>query len=196
MTISDVVIGNAALAELGASRITNLTDGSKNAGLVTIFLPLAKAFALANHDWNFATRRRADVAARSPGPSWKWLYYYAIPSDSLRIISIGKGGVDVTDEWQVEAAENEDTVIATNLAAPIDIKYVGDVADTQKYSPTFVMYLIRVLKWMLAKPVTGKETVKATSKKEMDEFLPRSMGNDGAEGTPEQYGDDTLLDVR
>lgn len=196
MTISDTIIANVALAELGASRITNTGDGSKNAGLVGTFLPLAKLWAYSNHDWNFATKRQSALAERTPAPVWGWEFYYAVPSDSVRIISIGKGGFDIDDDWQVEAAENGDLVICTNVSAPIDVKYIYDVTDPQKYSPSFVEYLTRVLKWKLAKPVTGKEDIKAAAKVDMDEYLKRAMNNDGAEGTPVQYGDTQLEDVR
>lgn len=194
MAYNKVTIANMALQELGAARIVNFTDGSANAGRVSAVWDLALETALTLHPWNFAIKRRADVAERASAPAWGFDYAYTYPSDCLHILSIGQDGVELPDvPFQTEIdADTEERIIVTDLKSPIDIKYIYRATDPQRFSPPFVLALVKVLKSMLARPVTGKADVKAEADKEMKEVSQAAKSSDGKEGTPLSY---TPLDL-
>lgn len=195
-TISSTAIANIALAELGSARIVSLTDGSKNAGLVTGFFEFAKEYTLILHPWNFATKRLKNVAELTTKPEWGWDFAYAYPPDALRILAIGKGGVEYDTDWAHEAAQDGSQIIVTNINSPIDLVYIYNVTNTQLYSPSFVFAFSKVLKAMLAQPVTGKTELRLAAEKEMREYFQRGISTDGQEGTPIPYGSHELEDVR
>jgi hypothetical protein len=195
-TISNTAIANIALAELGAARIVSLTDGSKNSGLVTGFFEFAKEQALILHPWNFATRRLADVAELTQGPEWGWDHAYAYPPDCLRILVIGKGGVEMDADWAHESAVDGSQIIVTNIDPPIDLAYIYNVTNAQIFSPSFVIAFAKVLKAMLAQPITGKTELRLAAEKEVKEYFAKGISTDGQEGTPIPYGSYELEDVR
>ena len=195
-TITQTAIANMALAELGANRITSFTDGSKNQGLVVSVYDFAKEHALAAHPWNFAVKRQAAQAALAVAPAWGWDFAYALPADCLRVLIIGKNGIETDEPWQREAAQDGSQIIVTNLEAPIDLKYIYNVTNTQTFSPTFVIAFVKTLKWLLARPLTGKAEIQLQAAQELKEFFAKGMSTDGQEGSPEPYGSYELEDVR
>lgn len=195
-TITQTAIANMALAELGAQRIVSFTDGSKNQGLVVSVYDFAKEHALCAHPWNFAIKRKASQAALSTPPEWGWDFAFAVPSDCLRILILGKDGVETDEPWQHESAQDGSQIIVTNLEAPVDIKYIYNVTNTQTFSPMFVIAFVKTLKWLLARPLTGKAEIQVQCANELREFFSKGMSTDGQEGTPEPYGSSELEDVR
>ncbi len=195
-TITNTAIANIALKELGAAKITSFTDGSKNQGLVVDFWDFAKEYALSYYPWTFSIKRQANLATLATAPAWGWKYAYAYPSDCLRILVLGKGGVETDMAWAHEAAADGSQIIVTDIAAPIDVKYIYNVTNTQVFSPQFVIALAKTLKWMLAIPITGKIERQIQAEKELQEYFARGMSVNGQEGTPVQYGSSILEDVR
>lgn len=195
-TITNTAIANIALTELGATRITSFTDGSKNQGRVTSVWDFAKEYALAAYPWTFAIKRQANVPELATVPEWGWAHAYAYPGDCLRILTLGKGGVESDAPWAHESALDGSQIIVTDLAAPIDIKYIYNVTNTQVFSPAFVIALAKALKWMLARPITGKAEVQAQAAQELQEYFARGISTAGAEGTPTEYGSSDLESVR
>ncbi len=196
-SVTPVIIANIALAELGTARITNLNDGSKNAGLVSTFYDTALEYALVMHPWNFAIKRLSQVAERATPPEWGFSHAYTFPTNGLKILSLGKDGREVDTKWQSEADSiTDERIIVTNLPAPIDMKFICKVTNTQMFSAAFVITFSKVLKWFLAKPITGRKETKDEAHGEMLESLKASMSNDGQEGTPQDYTPHDLEDVR
>jgi hypothetical protein len=196
-TITPVTIANIALAELGAKRILNFEDGSKNAGLVSTFYDVAVEYTLTLHPWNFAIKRAKNLAARGTAPEWGWGYAYTYPTNALRVLAIGKDGREIDSAWEVELDPlTEERIIVTNVQAPLDVKYIGRITNSQLFSPPFVIALSKALKWMLALPITGKKDRKDESAQELENLLKRATSNDGQEGTPVDYGPRDLEVVR
>lgn len=191
-TITNTAIANMALLELGGARISNFTDGSKNQGLVTAIWDFAKEYALAAYPWSFAIKRQAGVPELATAPAWGWSHAYAYPPDCLRVLLVGKGGVETDEPWAHESAADGSQIIVTDITAPIDLKYIYNVTNTQVFSPAFVIALVKALKWTLAKPITGKSEVQVMAKKELDEYFARGISTNGQEGTPVQYGSSDL----
>lgn len=197
-TITPVTICNMALAELGAARITNFTDGSKNAGLCSTFYDIALEHALTMHPWNFAVTRVADVAERGTGPAWGFTKAYTYPTGALRVLAIAKDGIILDNEpWQTEIdTDTDERIIVCNVAAPIDIKFIKRITNSQIFSPMFVLAFSKTMKWFLARPVTGRQETKAEAAAELQEFMKQAKAGDGQEGTPQDYTPDDLERVR
>ena len=195
--ITKTAIANLTLGELGAALITNIeTDTGQVAGKVRLFWDFALDWALTLHPWNFAVTRKADVAATT-APAWGYDYAYAFPTGALRILGIGQGGVAVDTPWAVELDNStEQRIIVTDLDAPIDIKFIKRVLNTELYSPMFCVALSKTLKIFLARPLTGKLEIKAEAENELRSFMQAAQSSDGLDGTPDYYAPTDLEDVR
>jgi len=197
--ITPVNIANMALSELGQSRVSSLfpSDGSSSASIILTYYDLALEQTLVAHKWNFAIKRVANQAARATAPAWGYKYAYTYPTNCLRVIAIGKGGYEVNDAWEAEvAAENDDRVIVTDLAPPIDIKYIYRVSNSQVFSINFVMAFSKMLKMYIARQITGKTDAQTEARNEFKEVLMAARSVDGQEGTTEDYTPSTLDEVR
>jgi hypothetical protein len=89
---SVIEICNRALSNIGNSRsINSLTEASKEAGQCSLHFDSCRDAALADFDWNFATKRLALADTNNPPPDWAYAYQY--PTDCLRITEIMVPGV-------------------------------------------------------------------------------------------------------
>ena len=92
MAASEAQICNLALAHIKQTKTTiaNLdTDSGNTAVQCRIHYDTCRQFVLADHDWNFATRRinLADISSDPMSPV-TWGYRYDYPSDCLKIRNI------------------------------------------------------------------------------------------------------------
>lgn len=156
---SVIEICNRALSNIGNGRsINSLIEASKEAGQCSLHFDSCRDAALADFDWNFATKRLA--LADTNNPPLDWAYAYQYPTDCVRISAIMPPGIrNPTAEQRVqyEVGANEDLtgkLIYTDQPAAW-LKYVARVTDVSMFDAIF----IEALSWRLAAainmPLTG-----------------------------------------
>lgn len=130
---SSVQICNQAMAKLGAQRITDLMDDTRNARVLNAIYDIKRDAELAAHPWTFAITR-AKIPASSTAPSFGWAYAYPLPPDCLRLVEIGEAFAD----YDPAGFEVEGGAILTDNASPLSIRYVQRVTNSGLYPPLFV----------------------------------------------------------
>lgn len=133
-TITATQIANLALSKLGpgSGYLTDLASDTTIAGqALNRTYEMIRDEVQESHPWNFCTRR-AQLAADTSAPLWGFDNQYTLPADCLRFLSIEGRKV----EYQLEGDK-----ILVNDDGPLNIRYLARVADTSKYSPTFVAAL-------------------------------------------------------
>lgn len=150
---SEVDLVNWALRRIGASRITSLTDGSKNANAANDIYEQIRDDLLASSEWNFATRRKK-LAQDGTDPIYGYDHRYDLPSDWIRTISVhdndaGTGTFDYREE-EGHIVTSSDEVYMT---------YVARVTDPNKMPADFRSALAYELAKELALPVANSNTV-------------------------------------
>jgi len=137
---SQVQICNQALTKLGAERITDLLDDTRNARVMNAIYTAKRDAELAAHPWTFAIKR-AEVPASSTAPAFGWAYSYPMPTDFLRLVEIGQDYVfyDVeTPAFQVESDPSTGRqAILTDQSSPLQIRYVYRVTNPGLHSALF-----------------------------------------------------------
>lgn len=149
---TSIEIANRALVFIGESRILSLGQESKAAREVNSQFDFTRRVELTRSRWTFAMWR-ARLAASVTPPAFGFSYAYPFPADALAIDTIGDfyAGPSLTDYVNTDEKpfEIEGRQILTNLAAPLDVRYVRDVTDTTQFNMLFG----DVVAWRLANDV-------------------------------------------
>lgn len=178
---SIVDICNLALSHLGdEAQVVAISppDGSIQAAQCGRFYPIALSVLLEMHPWPFATKRIAVAPVVNPSPD-DWRYAYAIPSTCIRPLSalfpgtapraFGLESDDGSFPYIVEAAQDGASILYTNVETAV-LRYIDNVRDSSKYTPTFVVALSRLLASYLAGPILKGEAGMAVSQRQWQLF--------------------------
>ena len=159
MAYSNVGIANLALGRIGVSKISVLTEKSDQSIAVNAVWEYIRDEVLSAKDWVFATRRVA-LAQSVLEPIYNYSYAYALPTDFLRLAKQKKDDPSVyyagssselstmlEEVYQVNWSYVFETLTDGNLYLlsnydntdyDIYIKYIRQVIDPAKYSPSFI----------------------------------------------------------
>lgn len=159
MAVTKAQICNLALAHINQTKtqISDLdTDQGTTAIQCRIHYDVARRFVLADHNWNFATKRVALAVIGSP-PS-DWLYRYDYPSDCLRAREIQR----FTKSEMPIAFKVEDDGTGAGLCILTDkdeatLIYTKDVTNPALFTPGFVSAMAWYLASELAPALSGDE---------------------------------------
>jgi hypothetical protein len=193
---SEVEIVNFALTLLGESRIASMDDDVKPAREAKAVFTLTRDSLLSAYDWSFA-KTRSQIPALSDAPAFGYSLQYQLPSDCLRILFVGDhyAGVDLTDyrSAPTEEFELEDRKIITDMAAPLNLRYVKRVTDTAQFAPNFVTSFSAKLAEQLAEPLTQSDTKRARAEKAFSTAISLAIRANAIELPPKRLADDDWL---
>ena len=190
MTISVVSICNRALDLLGADPIISLDDGSKAANLCQRnFTPTADS-VLRLYPWN-AAMRRAALPALSDAPAWGFKYQYQLPegpepSPCLRLIRVESG-----EEFRVEGRR-----VLADYSAPLNILYIGRIADPAEYDSLLAEAIAAKLAVHLAGNLTESAARIEAMRTYLKDVLASARAIDAQEGGAEAFDIDAWLVAR
>lgn len=175
-------IVNRALSLLGAEPIINLTDDTPEAKIANRFYNESRKSILSEVLWNFATKRET-LNISTFAPAWirdQVNYVFQLPSDIVRIFEISTSGVTWRVEGQYLYADTDE----------IGIKYVYDMTDTTKFSPSFVDAFADKLAADMCYAVNNSNTeAKLLLEKYDGQSLPKATAENSQVGTPPQIDD-------
>lgn len=176
MAISIVKICNAALSLIGEKQITNatLSSDTETERQCSLIYPIARDTILRAHPWNFAEKRAA-LATLVTTPDFEFNFYYQLPADCLRVLSL----YDEDLGFRIEA----DRRIATS-AAPCNLIYTSAVTDSAQFDPGFTQSLIYHIAAHLAMVLSDNRTLAAELRNQADMELKKAKMFDAQEGTP------------
>lgn len=191
MATSSVQICNSALIKVGASRISSLSDDSKEAKICNEQYDKLRKKLLLSHPWNFAIRR-VSLSQTGNTPSYEYTYEYAIPSDVLRILETNL--LEGTD-WVIENNSSNDRVLLTD-ADSIKVRYIKNVTDTTVFTPTFEEALAFLLAADLAYSLENSRSLARDMYRAYKEEVREARSFDAQEGAREEIEANPWLDVR
>lgn len=137
---SQVEICNAALRKLGAQRITSMTDGTRNAQLLSDLWQMVLDAELAAEPWTFAMKR-TQLPASSTAPLFGWNHAYPLPSDYLQLVEIDEDWLfyisDTTPLFTIEANASGNLSILTDQTSPLNVRYIYRVSNPGLFPALF-----------------------------------------------------------
>ena len=192
---SVVEICNSALNILGANNITALTEDSKNARLCNQrYEPLRDA-VFREHTWNCLVKR-VQLAQDTASPTHEYVYQYQLPSDCVRVLSLGgyhdgsTSNVDGGQKFKVEGRKiltDEDTVY---------LIYSARITDPTQYDSLLIESLVARLAAELCYAITSSTSLAVALKQDYNEKLRLARPADATEGTPDYIDSSTFINSR
>lgn len=196
---SNVSIANAALIILGARLIISLEDDDPKATALNERFDAVRDAELRRHRWRFSIKRKA-LAADSETPISGFNYLFTLPSDCLRLLEIGDyhfGGTSsdyVTSSTAPYAIEGNQ--ILTNLAAPLNVRYIRRVTDPGSFDSCFSESLAARLAYECCERITQSTSKREDCLQAYQMALREARTANALERPSEQMSDDTWLTAR
>jgi hypothetical protein len=149
--MTDIQICNLALARLGDSRITALTDSTAQAQYCTLFYSQTVEELQAEFDWQFC-RKQVNLTSGT-APLTGYSTRYALPADFIRAVRLDD--IDASENfgtWEILGAN-----LHTNLTGTPSLDYIALVTTTTLFPAIFIEALSMKLAAVLAMPLTGSK---------------------------------------
>lgn len=185
-----VAICNLALGWLGAKLITSLDDRANEARLCKAGFDLARDAVLEARQWTFATDR-AELAADAEPPVWGWSHRYALPANTLRVISCDDGSWAGRLRWVRERG-----YILADHAGPIYARVILRIEDPAEWSPGFTRALAARLAADLAVPLAENRALQADMLQLYAAEIREAAARDGMQGRTDRVHPSPLADRR
>ena len=189
-------IVNSALAKIGATRITALTDGTRNAQVASDIYDVVRDDMLRGHNWNFATQR-VQLARSANAPAFGFDYQYPVPADFLRVVSVHDNDAGTGDvAYKVEHSDDDDATVILTDATEVWLRYVAAVTDPNRMSADFREALAYALAENMAIPIASSNTLREQMAKERQRAIAKAKSADGQEDYPEQFPESSWVTAR
>lgn len=183
---SEVQICNNALIEIGAQRISALSDTTERARLCNEQYAKIRNELLYAHPWNFAVKR-VSLASTVTEPPFEWDTEFTLPADCLRVLD--------TDLYKDMDYQIEGRFLYANVDA-IKIKYIAEITDVTKFSPGFAECLSLKLAASLSYALTQSSGLKEQIEAKFERRIKVVRTFDAQEGVGTRVYADAWLNSR
>lgn len=139
---------------------------------------------LRKHPWNFAITR-AELAANATAPSFGYANAYDLPSDFLRLLTIGDDYVeDLKQKYQLE--DNQILYGDDTSTTALPIRYIYDHVAVSQFDPLFIDCLSFELAIKMSRKITGDGEAAKELKELLKSIAPEAYAIDGQERPPQR----------
>lgn len=182
-----VSICSNALLLLGAQTINSLSEDSDRARLCSNLYDSTRDSLLRSHPWNCATKRVL-LAPESTAPAFDYTAQFLLPSDFLKIISVGAEGYEV--DYKVESGK----ILSGGTVLPLRYVFRND------NEATWDAMLVRAMELKMAAEMAYPITASASMADMMDnkflQHMKEARSADGQDDPPQTFGDFPLMGSR
>jgi hypothetical protein len=185
---SEVQICSNALLLLGDETIASFTENSARARLCSNLWDTVRDGVLRSHPWNCALAR-VTLAPDVTTPAFDWAYSFTLPSDCLRVWTVGQDD-SMPPEWEVENGK----LLMDDAVAYV--RYIQRLEDAARYDSLLRLALTSGMAAALAYPITKSATQQEAMHKLHAMHMRSARTADGMEGTGERGLDSLLIAVR
>lgn len=196
---SDVDICNRALGKLGAATIISLADDDPKAVALSVAYPSVRDAELRRRRWKFSLRRQK-LAAEAVTPAFGYARQFVISADTLRVIQVAEWdlGPNLSDyrSAPTEYFSIEGRRILTDLPAPLAVREIWRVLDTELYDACFVECFAARLAYETCYRITQSDS---RQKSCLDDYLlglREGRRAEALERAPNEPTDDTWVSAR
>jgi hypothetical protein len=197
---SDVSIANSALSKIGAGSIIALTDNTPQGTAVNARYAAIRDAELRRHVWRFSVKR-ASLAALNTTPVFGYTYEYQLPSDCLRVLTVGQNAPGLNlSEFRDSVDDLDYTIegrkILTEYTSPLYVRYVYRVEDPTQFDPAFAEAFAARLGYELATALSDSTSRKEQAGADYKESIREAIRANALEQPAMTLPDDSWLASR
>jgi hypothetical protein len=187
---SGLHICNLTMDLLNQETINQLDPPSnKSERLCARWYDQVRRATLRKHTWNFAIKR-VSLAAMSEVPAFGYSAKFQLPTDYLRMVSIGERHEHEVD-YEVENGE-----LLLNESGPINLVYIYDHTTVAKFDPLFIEVFAVNLALRLAGKFGKSSNEKLELKGQAEDLMSEAEAVDGQERPPRKVNRSRLRQAR
>lgn len=200
---SQTDVCNSALQRVGAARIMDITDNSREARVCAVAYDSNRRSELMKYRWKFATKR-AVLAPDVTPPAFEYQYAYTLPADCLRVLL----PTDPYLDWSVEGGK----VLTNTLQSPylganangsvapgspaLYLRYIADITDASQFDAIFYDMLALALAIDICEALTQSNQKKSDLQGEYKDSLAEAKRMNAFETIPTDPPDDSFWLIR
>lgn len=178
-------ICSAALLQFGKAPINSFAEPGDTARLCANLYPIERDALLRENDWNFA-KKRVLLAPTVDAPVYGFQATFALPSDFLRLISVGDWsvGMPYCGQFKVEGR----SILASGAMLPLLYVFRNDLEAT--WDSRAVELMTARMMWKLAYPVTQSTSLRDTLRDEYNAMARAARAIDAQENPSATLGEE------
>lgn len=188
-TATGVSICSNALLLLGAQTINDFADQSAidRAKLCANLYPYQRDSILRAHPWNCCIKRVV-LAPLATGPAFGFSHAFEIPSDCIRVLGVGAGGVQIDYQLESNTIQADTTIL--------ELRYVYRNEIESSWDVHLIDLMTIAMAAALAYPITQSTSERDSREAKLAQVLKQAKAVDGQEVPPQTLGDERLLASR
>lgn len=180
---SETDICNLALDHLNQGPITSIENPTgKISGLCARWYDQTRRGVLRSHTWNCA-KKRTSLAALAEAPSYEFNTQYALPSDFLRVVTIGNPSDVIYKLYSIESGN----LLVNSGGGALPFSYIYNMTNIEDMDPLLVEALAAALARNIAYPITGSNSTVQRMQAILEDILDNAKVVDGQEQPPRRY---------
>jgi hypothetical protein len=198
---SDIQIANRALQKLGSStQLVSFSDPNAAGRAMSVaYVPVRDA-ELRRRRWKFSITR-ANLPQLSTVPiNGVYSAQFQLPSNCLRVLEVGNywPGGDTSDYRNRSVAEFtiEGNIILTNIAAPLNLRYIQQITNPGMFDPAFAEAFSARLAWETCEQITQSSDKRKLAENEYKRAILEATQANALESAPEFKADDSWMMAR
>ena len=199
--MTQTLICNMALREIGAERIGDISEQSKEARVARDLYEASRRRVLAMAEWNGATKAGALTQMEDTTPTY-FAYAYEVPTDLIRLIAVTASN-DPNDNvpyklgFQAGAGDDEAAVyVIWSESNQLYARWVFDQQDLSALSTGFHDVLAFELARVFAVALGKTEAAKELTTRELRRRITLAKGIEGQEDYPDKMAEGSWMTGR
>lgn len=192
-------IVNLALIKIGDDRLSNAdTTDTKPAKVMREIYDNTRDALLQSYPWNFAIEL-ASLAVSGTAPEWGFINKFPLPTNLLALLAIK----DIVTTRIITGESGQETpyqvigkFIHTNLAAPLEIRYIKQITDEAQFTPLFGEAFAAKLAVDSGESITQSNTKNAWLLAGFDRTISRAFSADAIENPADPLPEDEWINAR
>lgn len=181
-------ICNRGLQLLGAARILDISDNTRNGRACKACYDALRQAELRKHRWRFAIKRITLAPLNEVDPHEEFGFVYQLPADCLKILKPEK---DPFCDWQVEGRK-----LYTNDGNVLKLRYISDIEDPNLMDATFREMLSAKMAEGMCEEITQSNSKKAEAKDAYKEARTEAKRSNAFETIPAEPSEDGWVSAR